>query len=77
MLKAFTYCDSSEEIAACLGLGMATLKRQVRSLYRKLRVGSRAFAVGRALRLGILTVHDLVPPPDGGEGPPAPDLGRH
>jgi DNA-binding NarL/FixJ family response regulator len=70
VLRAFTCCDTNEEIARQLGISPETVKTHVKSLYRKLRVRSRAYAVGRALRLGLLTVDDLVPPPNGGNNPP-------
>ena len=70
VLKAFTYCNSNEEIAEALSLSPETVKTHVKNLYRKLRVGSRAYAVGRALRLGLLTLQDLTPPPNGGDNPP-------
>ena len=62
VLRAFTYCNTSGEIAAALNLRRETVRGLVKSLYRKLRVRSRAFAVGRALRLGLLSPQDLVPP---------------
>src|SRR5437868_5429503 len=65
VLRAFTYCDTNEEIAAALHIGAETVRTHAKSLYRKLKVKSRAFAVGRALRLGLLSLQDLVPPPGG------------
>src|SRR5262245_6782539 len=59
VLRAFTYCDGNDQIAAALGISPATVKFHVESLYRKLRVSSRAFAVGRALRLGLMSLEDL------------------
>ena len=70
VLRAFTYCDSNQEIAAALGISPETVKTHVKHLYRKLRVGSRAFAVGRALRLGLLSLDDLMHPPQEGGYPP-------
>ena len=69
VLRAFTYCDSRREIAARLRVAPTTVKSHIESLYRKLRVRSRAFAVGRALRLGLIGPQDLSPPPNGGEKP--------
>ena len=65
VLRAFSYSDSREEIAARLRVAPATVKSHIESLYRKLRVRSRGFAVGRALRLGLITPQDLIPPPNG------------
>jgi DNA-binding NarL/FixJ family response regulator len=64
VLRAFTCSDTIDQIAATLGISPGTVKFHTENLYRKLRVGSRAFAVGRALRLGVLTLQDLTPPPD-------------
>lgn len=61
VLRAFTYCNRNEEIAAALHVSTETVRWHAKSLYRKLRVNSRAFAVGRALRLGLLTPEDLAP----------------
>src|SRR3954447_14775780 len=61
VLRAFTFCDTNEELAAALHVGVETVRTHVKSLYRKLRVKSRAFAVGRALRLGLLSLPELVP----------------
>ncbi len=59
VLRAFTWCDSNKEIARLLGMGTATVKTHVERLYQKLGVSSRAHAVGRALRLGLLTLPEL------------------
>lgn len=69
VLRAFTYCNRNEEIAAALHVSPETVRWHAKSLYRKLRVNSRAFAVGRALRLGLLTPEDLAPP-NGGQNSP-------
>lgn len=65
VLRSFTYCDTNEQIAAALHIGVETVRTHAKSVYRKLKVKSRAFAVGRAMRLGLLTLEDLVPPPCG------------
>ncbi len=67
ILKAFSYCDTNEEIAAQVGLSLSTVKSHTEDIFRKLRVHSRACALGRALRLGRITLRDLTPPPKGGE----------
>jgi ATP/maltotriose-dependent transcriptional regulator MalT len=65
VLRAFACCNSNEEVAATLNVSTETVRWRTKSLYRKLRVNSRAYAVGRALRLGLLTVEDLAPPQTG------------
>ncbi len=60
VLLAFTYCDTNDEIADLLGVAESTVKTHVKNLFRKLRVKSRAFAIGRALRLGLLSAQELV-----------------
>ena len=65
VLRAFAYCDSKEGVAARLGISPGTVKSHTESVYRKLRVRSRGCALGRALRLGLLTLQDLEPPPNG------------
>jgi DNA-binding NarL/FixJ family response regulator len=67
VVKAFTYCDTNEEIAMRLGVQTCTVKKHAENIFAKLRVSSRAFAVGRALRLGLLHLRDLTPPPNGEE----------
>ncbi len=67
VLRAFTSCDTREEVARGLGVRPATVKSHTKNLFVKLRVRSRAFAVGRALRLGLLSLQDLTSPPEGGE----------
>jgi DNA-binding NarL/FixJ family response regulator len=62
VLKAFTYCDTNEDIARRLGVQASTVKKHVENIFAKLNVNRRAFAVGRALRLGLLNLRDLVPP---------------
>ena len=49
---------TNEQIAARLGLSVATVKMGVHRVCRRLGVRGRAGAVGRAYRLGIL---ELVP----------------
>lgn len=67
VLKAFSYCDTNKEIAAQLGMSAATVKSHADDLFHKLRVHSRSHALGRALRLGLITLRDLTPPLKGGE----------
>ncbi|WP_255572584.1 LuxR C-terminal-related transcriptional regulator [Leucobacter tenebrionis] len=45
---------SNEEIANALHVSVNTIKSQTRSIYRKLRVSSRADALGRARQIGLL-----------------------
>src|SRR5437764_12630155 len=59
VLKAFACCDTSREIAEQLVVTRETVKWHTRSLFRKLGVRSRAHAVGRALRCGLLTPEEL------------------
>ena len=76
VLKAFTYCENSEEVAALLGVAPSTIKTHTKNLFRKLHVKSRAFAVGRALRLGLLSVQELTPDePLGPASPTSPPYG--
>ncbi len=49
---------TNEQIAARLGISVATVKMRVHRVRRRLGVRGRAGAVGRAYRLGIL---ELVP----------------
>ena len=59
VLKAFACFDTSREIAERLFVTRATVKWHTRSLFRKLGVRSRAHAIGRALRCGLLTAEEL------------------
>lgn len=62
VLRAFTWCDTNEEIAALLHCSVETVRSHTKSLYRKLGARSRAVAVGQALRWGLLAPEDLAPP---------------
>ena|SRR5438552_2165405 len=59
VLKAFACFDSSREIAERLVVTQETVKWHTKSLFRKLGVRSRAHAIGRALRFGLLTPEEL------------------
>lgn len=49
----------TKEIAQELGIGRRSVDAHLRNLYRKLEVRSRGEAVGKALRIGLLTPGDL------------------
>lgn len=65
VLRAFTRCDRSEEIAAQLHCSVETVRSHIKSVYRKLGARSRAVAVGQALRWGLLALEDFLPRADG------------
>ncbi|WP_188757065.1 helix-turn-helix transcriptional regulator [Microbacterium album] len=54
VLRALTEAGSVDEVAARLYVSRNTVKSQLRSLYRKLGVGSRTEALSRATALGLL-----------------------
>ncbi len=59
VLRAFTRCDTNEEIGSLLGISSSTVRVHVRNIFGKLAVRSRSVAVARALRLGLLTWDDI------------------
>ncbi len=55
VLRRLAGLESAREIAAELYVSHNTIKTQIRSIYRKLGVGTRAEAVARARELGLLS----------------------
>ncbi|MCS6862217.1 MAG: LuxR C-terminal-related transcriptional regulator [Abditibacteriales bacterium] len=62
VLKTFAYCETNQAIAERLNISVSTVKTHINRLFRKLRVRTRSCALGRALRLGLITSQDLLPP---------------
>ena len=55
MLRRLAGLESAREIAAELYVSHNTIKTQIRSIYRKLGVATRAEAVARARERGLLS----------------------
>jgi DNA-binding NarL/FixJ family response regulator len=55
--------NTNRAIARHLGVGEETVKTQLQTSYRKLRAKDRTQAVAVAIRLGLLSMSDVVLPP--------------
>jgi len=62
ILRLFTECDMVRDIAEQLGVEASTIKTHIHNIFEKFKVGSRAHAVGRALRLGLMSCEELQVP---------------
>lgn len=54
ILKHFTDGKTKKEIATCVDRSIHTVDTHIRSIYKKLKVNSRAVAVSKAIALGII-----------------------
>ncbi|KAF0646294.1 hypothetical protein K701_29455 [Streptomyces fradiae ATCC 10745 = DSM 40063] len=55
---------TNQSIARALGVSHEAVKSQMQSILRKLRASDRTHAVAVAIRLGVLSVDDIVVPDD-------------
>ena len=59
VLKLMAKGLATKQIAGRLGVQSSSVETHIRNLYRKLEANNRAAAIGYALKLRILKVHDL------------------
>lgn len=59
VLKLMAKGLATKQIASRLGVMSSSIETHIRNLYRKLEANNRAAAIGYALKLRLLTVHDL------------------
>ncbi len=69
VLRAFAQDVTKEDIADLLHVSVSTVKTHTQSIFRKLGVHTRCCAVLQGLRLGLLTMQDLFPPPKAQKSP--------
>ncbi len=58
-LKLMAKGHPSKRMATAMGIARSSVNTHIRNIYRKLSVNSRAEAVNKALRLGLLSLSDL------------------